>query len=68
MELTNSLESVKVKDRSTGAILSNALPQGMFLGLFTWCDTNDYATTENWNSEVDIEILQLGVPGNADAL
>ena len=61
-----SIKSVNVIDSSTGTVLDNALPVTMILGLFTWDATEDYAIHENYNHEVDIEIAQWNIPGQAD--
>lgn len=36
----------------------------MFLGMFTWDATEDFATRENYNHEVDIELTRRGDPNN----
>jgi hypothetical protein len=57
-----SIKTVTVKNSVTGATVANELPASLVLGLFTWDDTEDYATHENWNHEVDIEISQWDDP------
>ena len=55
-----SVKSVEVIDIVTGDAIDNKLPPTLILGLFTWDDTEDYATHENFNHEVDIEISRWG--------
>jgi hypothetical protein len=61
-----SVKSVTVS-RADGTLLSNALPQELVLGLFTWDDEEAYLTYENFHHEVDIEISQWNQPNNQDA-
>ena len=65
-EYTFSVRSVAVKDATTGATLSNVLPQELVLGLFTWDATEDYAVHENYNHEVDIELSRWNCETNSD--
>ena len=58
---TFSVKSVSVYDESNN-VISSALPPDLVLGLFTWDTTEDYASHENWNHEVDVEISQWGDP------
>jgi hypothetical protein len=60
-----SVQSIAVKDAS-GNVLSNRLDKDLVLGLFTWDSTEDYASHENWNHEVDVEISQWGDSTNED--
>eukprot|EP00978_Attheya_sp_CCMP212_P041743 scaffold243381_cov56-Attheya_sp.AAC.2 len=60
------IKSVKVMNGDDGTILSTALPKELVLGLFTWDDTEDYATHENYNHEVDIEISRWNCESNSD--
>lgn len=62
-----SIKSVSTIDSSTGRVLAPNLSEDLVLGLFTWDDTEDYASHENYNHEVDIEISRWGDPNNADA-
>ena len=61
-----SIESVQVIDTQSGAVIDDKLPPTLILGLFTWDDTEDYASSENFNHEVDIEISRWNKPGNED--
>jgi len=60
-----SVKSAAVKEAS-GAVVANHLPKRLVLGMFTWDTTENYATHENWNHEVDIEISRWGKINNAD--
>jgi hypothetical protein len=60
-----SVKSIAVKDAS-GVVLSDILPKELVLGMFTWDDTEDYATHENYNHEVDVEISRWNEESNAD--
>ena len=62
-----SVRSVRVLNAASNyAVLSeNQLPISLVLGMFTWDATEDYATHENWNHEVDIEISKWDNPNNA---
>jgi hypothetical protein len=62
-----SVKEVIVREASTGAVISNRLPISLVLGMFSWDPTDDYATHENYNHEVDVEISQWNIPDNADA-
>jgi hypothetical protein len=60
-----SVKSIQIKNIVSGVTKLN-LDKDLVLGLFTWDPTEDYATHENWNHEVDIEISQWGQAGNKD--
>jgi hypothetical protein len=60
-----SVKSVAVYDKAR-KVIDNMLPKDLVLGLFSWDDTEDYASHENWNHEVDIEISRWNVTDNAD--
>ena len=60
-----SVKSIAVKNVA-GQVISNQLPQELVLGMFTWDDTEDYATHQNYNHEVDIEISRWNHASNAD--
>jgi hypothetical protein len=62
-----SVKQVTVRDSSTGQVISNQLPISLVLGMFSWDPTDDYASHENYNHEVDVEISQWNIEGNADA-
>jgi hypothetical protein len=63
-----SVKQVTVRDLSKGgAVISNQLPISLVLGMFSWDPTDDYASHENYNHEVDVEISQWNIEGNADA-
>ena len=62
---TFSIKSVSVYDESNN-IVSSALPNDLVLGLFSWSTTEDYASHENWNHEVDVEISQWGDPSQTN--
>jgi len=53
-----TLGSVAVKNESTGAVISNQLPPGITLGMFTWGNADRYQIKERWMHEVDIEIAK----------
>ena len=60
-----SVESVRVVDTNDEAVVSeNELPASLVLGLFTWDATDDFASHENWNHEVDIEFALWDDPDN----
>lgn len=61
-----SVKSVQVIDSTNGAVIDTVLPPSIVLGLFTWDATEDYATHENQNHEVDIEISRWNIPGDKD--
>ena len=62
-----SVRSVRVLNaaNNNATLSENQLPISLVLGLFTWDATEDYATHENWNHEVDIEISKWDNPNNA---
>ena len=60
-----SVQSVSVKN-SAGEVKSGVLPKELVLGMFTWDDTENYATHENYNHEVDIEISRWDCETNSD--
>jgi len=60
------VESVAVKNASSGQTISDVLPANIVLGLFTWDPTDRYSVHENWNHEVDIEVSRWGADANAD--
>jgi hypothetical protein len=62
-----SVKTVSVLDANTSVVIDTVLPQSLVLGLFTWDDTENYASHENWNHEVDVEISRWNIPGNPDA-
>jgi hypothetical protein len=62
-----SVQSTQVIDTSTNTVVDDKLPETLVLGLFTWDPTDDYATNENWNHEVDVEISRWGNPESRDA-
>lgn len=45
------VETIEVFD-SSGAVVSNELPDDLILGLFTWDPTEDFSVRENFNHEV----------------
>jgi hypothetical protein len=61
-----SVSSVSVVDTTTNTVVSSVLPDDLVIGLFTWDDTEDYATHENYNHEVDIEISRWNNPTASD--
>mmetsp|Transcript_4561 Transcript_4561/g.6482 ORF Transcript_4561/g.6482 Transcript_4561/m.6482 type:complete len:563 (+) Transcript_4561:36-1724(+) len=61
-----SVKSVQVLN-SISEVISSSLPNNLILGLFTWDTTEDYASHENYNHEVDVEISQWGSSTNPDA-
>lgn len=61
-----SIKSVQIIDTTTGTVTSTTLPVTMILGMFTWDATEDYATHENYNHEVDIEISRWDYNDLAD--
>lgn len=63
---TFSLKSVRVVDLRNGQVVATNLPLSTIVGFFTWDSTENYAIHENYNHEVDVELSQWNVPGNAD--
>jgi hypothetical protein len=62
-----SIANIRVKDSNKGnAVIDTKLPPSIILGLFTWDDTENYATHENYNHEVDIEVARWNQPNNGD--
>jgi hypothetical protein len=60
-----SVKSISVKN-ADGQVIATQLPQELVLGMFTWDDTEDYASHQNYNHEVDIEISRWNHASNAD--
>jgi len=52
-EYSFSVKSIEVKDQATGQVVNNTLPKTVILGLFTWDATEDFASHENYNHEVN---------------
>ena len=61
-----SVKSIQVIDTTTGTVVDTTLPVTIILGLFTWDATEDYATHENYNHEVDVEIARWNIEDLSD--
>jgi hypothetical protein len=60
-----SVKSITVKDVAQ-SVISTTLPKELVLGIFTWDDTEDFATHQNYNHEVDVEISRWNCEDNSD--
>ena len=65
-EYSFSVKSIEVIDTTTGEVVDTTLPVTIILGLFTWDATEDYATHENYNHEVDVEIARWNIEELSD--